>query len=147
MKKIALLSLSFAQALASSALAAETGQKEVTSEPVGKESQTVSAPAEPNSAQGAPAGRQSPSFFLISVIAIIVMMYFIIFREPRKRQKQQQQMVSTLKKNDKVRTIGGIIGVVVDVKDDEVVIKVDESNNTKIRVIPSAIGKNLSTEK
>jgi preprotein translocase subunit YajC len=70
-----------------------------------------------------------------------------MFREPRKKQKQQQQMVSTLKKNDKVRTIGGIIGTVVDVKDDEVVLKVDESNNTKIRIIPSAIGKNLTTEK
>jgi preprotein translocase subunit YajC len=147
MKKISLLSAGFAQALATAALAAETSST-VVSEPVGtKETQSVTS-AEPNAApQGAPAKQQSPYSMLIFVVAIIVMMYFIMFREPRKKQKQQQQMVSTLKKNDKVRTIGGIIGTVVDVKDDEVVIKVDESNNTKIRVIPSAIGKNLSTEK
>jgi len=75
-----------------------------------------------------------------------VVMYFILFREPRKRQRQQQQMVQSIKKNDKVRTVGGIIGTVVDVKDDEIVLKVDESNNTKIRIMASAIGKNLSNE-
>ena len=55
-------------------------------------------------------------------------------------------MVQTLAKNDKVRTIGGIIGTVVDVKGDEVVLKIDESNNTKIRLSASAIGRNMSKE-
>ena len=52
-----------------------------------------------------------------------------------------------LNKNDRIRTIGGIIGTVVDIKDDEITLKVDESNNTKIKVIASAIGKNMSKEK
>ena len=52
----------------------------------------------------------------------------------------------TLAKNDKVRTIGGIIGTVVDIKDDEITLKVDESNNTKIKVLPSAIGRNVTKE-
>lgn len=56
-------------------------------------------------------------------------------------------MVQSLQKNDKVRTIGGIIGTVVDIKDDEITLKIDESNNTKIKVAASAIGKNLSKEK
>jgi preprotein translocase subunit YajC len=56
-------------------------------------------------------------------------------------------MVQALAKNDKVRTIGGIIGTVVDIKDDEVTLKIDESNNTKIKVIPSAIGRNVSKDK
>ena len=55
-------------------------------------------------------------------------------------------MVQTLQKNDRVRTIGGIIGTVVDVKDDEVTLKIDESNNTKIKILSSAIGKNMSKE-
>jgi preprotein translocase subunit YajC len=83
---------------------------------------------------------------LLFIGGIFVVMYFILFREPRKRQRQQQQMIQSIKKNDKVRTVGGIIGIVVDVKDDEIVLKVDESNNTKIRVMASAIGKNLSNE-
>ena len=55
-------------------------------------------------------------------------------------------MVQSLRKNDRVRTIGGIIGTVVDVKDDEVTLKIDESNNTKIKILSSAIGKNMSKE-
>ena len=75
------------------------------------------------------------------------MFYLILFRGPRKKKQQHRQMVQTLQKNDRVRTIGGIIGVVVDVRDDEITLKVDESNNTKIKVISSAIGKNLSKDK
>lgn len=56
-------------------------------------------------------------------------------------------MVQSLQKNDKIRTIGGIIGTVVDVKDDEITLKVDESNNIKIKIASSAIGKNLSKDK
>jgi len=89
---------------------------------------------------------QSSYMQLLFIGGIFVVMYFILFREPRKRQRQQQQMIQSIKKNDKVRTVGGIIGIVVDVKDDEIVLKVDESNNTKIRVMASAIGKNLSNE-
>jgi preprotein translocase subunit YajC len=65
-------------------------------------------------------------------------------RGPRKKQQEHKQMVQSLKKNDKVRTIGGIIGTIVDIKDDEITLKIDETNNTKIKVIPSAIGRNLS---
>ena len=78
---------------------------------------------------------------------MFVMFYLILFRGPRKKQQKHRQMVQTLQKNDRVRTIGGIIGVVVDVKGDEITLKVDESNNTKIKVISSAVGKNLSKDK
>ena len=50
-------------------------------------------------------------------------------------------MLDTMQKNSRVRTIGGIIGTIVDVRDDEVVIKIDEASNTKMRVTRSAIGK------
>jgi len=55
-------------------------------------------------------------------------------------------MIQSLERNDRVQTIGGIIGTVVDIKGDEVTLKIDESNNTKIKIAPSAIGKNLSKE-
>ncbi len=80
-------------------------------------------------------------------ILLVVFMYFILFRGPRKREQEQRKMLQSLKKNDKVRTIGGIIGTITDVTDDEITLKVDESTNTKIKVIPSAIGKVLSGEK
>jgi preprotein translocase subunit YajC len=76
-----------------------------------------------------------------------VMMYFMLFRAPKKKQQEHKKMVESLKKNDRVRTIGGILGVVLDVRDDEIVLKVDEANNTKIRVIPSAIAMVIAEDK
>jgi preprotein translocase subunit YajC len=78
------------------------------------------------------------------LILIFVVMYMFLFRGPKKKQQQHQKMVQSLQKNDKVRTIGGILGTVIDVKDDEITLKVDESNNTKIRVSTGAISKVLS---
>jgi len=127
-------------------LAAQTeGQSEVPAEPVGSQTQAVTV-VDSNTMAPAEAPKQSPYSMLIFIVAIFVMMYFIMFREPRKKQKQQQQMVQSLKKNDRVRTIGGIIGTIVDVKDDEITLKIDEANNTKIKIVPSAIGKNITTE-
>ena len=81
------------------------------------------------------------------LIVLMVFMIFMIMRGPKKKQQQQQKMVQSLKKNDKVRTAGGILGTVIDVKDDEITLKVDESNNTKIRVLKGAIANVLSDEK
>lgn len=131
------------------ALAAQPqGQSEVPAEPVGQNQTTTGTVAspDPNTMRPATTGNTSSIMQLVFIAGIFVILYFIMFREPKKRQRQQQQMIQSLKKNDKVRTIGGIIGIVVDVKDDEVTLKVDESNNTKIKVAASAIGKNLSNE-
>ena len=116
----------------------------ITSEPVGSEqTSTITVASDPN----APAARRAPQGLFGSPLLMIglmfVVMYFILFRGPRKKQQKHRQMVQSLKKNDRVRTIGGIIGTVVDIKDDEITLKVDESNNTKIKVAASAIGKNL----
>ena len=124
----------------------------LSSEPVTTEDQpSVIVPdksggGDPNSAGAQPARRGFGNMQYILLALMFVMMYFILFRGPRKKQQQHKQMVQTLTKNDKVRTIGGIIGTVVDVKGDEIVLKIDESNNTKIRLSASAIGRNLSKD-
>ena len=82
-----------------------------------------------------------------AMIAVFAILFFMTFMSPRKRQKEHQKMVSSLKKNDRVRTIGGIFGTVVDVRQDDIVLKIDESTNTKIHIIPSAIGTVLTDEK
>ena len=105
---------------------------------------------DPNSGGSTPGANREPggppNLQWIFLGVMFVLMYFVLFRGPKKKQQQHRQMIQTLGKNDRVRTIGGIIGTVIDVKDDEVVLKVDESNNTKIRVSASAIGKNLSKD-
>lgn len=92
---------------------------------------------------------KSPGLFntpLFPIILIFVVMYFFMFRGQRKKQKEHRQMLESIQRNARVRTIGGIIGTVVDVRDDEVVIKIDESNNTKMHVARSAVGKVLTDE-
>lgn len=89
----------------------------------------------------------NPLMQLLPFILIFIVMYLLLFRGPRKKQQEHQKMVSSLKKNDRVRTIGGIFGTVVDVRQDDIVLKIDESNNTKIHIIPSAIGTVLTDEK
>jgi len=90
---------------------------------------------------------QNPLFQYLPLILIFIVMYILLFRGPRKKQQEHKRMVQSLEKNDRVRTVGGIIGTVVDIKDDEITLKVDESNNTKIKVVSSAIGRNLSKDK
>ena len=126
----------------------EEAPSSIASEPVtqGGEATTTTTVSDSNT----PTTQTQRPFSLMQYlpfILIFVVMYLLLFRGPRKKQQQHKQMVQTLEKNDRVRTIGGIIGTVVDVKDDEITLKVDESNNTKIKVVPSAIGKNLSKDK
>jgi preprotein translocase subunit YajC len=53
-------------------------------------------------------------------------------------------MVSAIKKHDRVQTIGGVIGSVVEIKPDYVVLKVDESSNTRITFARSAVQQVLT---
>jgi preprotein translocase subunit YajC len=127
----------------SSTVESQPQTSEVQAQPMNQQGQPVVAV---DSNAPAPVRQQSPfsqQFSWIFLIVIFAVM-FLMLREPRRKQKQHEKMVRALKKNDKVRTIGGIIGTIVDIKEDEIVLKVDESNNTKIRIAPSAIGKSLS---
>ena len=119
----------------------------ITSEPIGTEGENeaiTTVPGDPNAAAPGPARPRSPIGQFLPFILIFVVMYLLLFRGPRKKQQQHKKRVQSLEKNDKVRTIGGIVGTVVDIHDDEVTLKIDESNNTKIKIVASAIGKNLT---
>ena len=73
---------------------------------------------------------------------VFLVMYFLIIRPQKKKQKQAKSMLETLKKGDRVATIGGIRGVVHSVKDDVVVLKVDD--NTKIEFTKGAVATVLA---
>jgi preprotein translocase subunit YajC len=119
----------------------------IGSVPVDSEAtETKTVASDPNKAAGRTRTYGFNPMQLFLLILMFVVFYFILFRGPRRKQQQHRQMVQSLQRNDKVRTIGGIIGVVVDIKGDEITLKVDESNNTKIKVASSAIGRNLSKD-
>jgi preprotein translocase subunit YajC len=93
--------------------------------------------------QPAPAGAppRSDMFWaqLVPIILMVGVFYWIMMRGGRKERQKHQEMLDGLKRNDRVQTIGGILGTVVDVRDNEVIVKVDENNNTKMRFARSAI--------
>ena len=57
------------------------------------------------------------------LIACIAIFYFMLIRPENKRKKEAEQMRSNLRSGDRITTIGGIQGVVVDVKSDKFVIE------------------------
>lgn len=85
---------------------------------------------------------------LPAMIGVMVLFYFMIIRPQRREQDSRQTMLGTLKKSDRVVTVGGLYGVVSNVRpeNDEVTLTVDESNNTKIRVTLQSIQRKLGED-
>jgi preprotein translocase subunit YajC len=99
-------------------------------------------------AQQAPGEAAGPASFISSIIpfaAIILIFYFLIIRPQNKKRKETEKMLSTLKKGDKVVTIGGIHGTVQSVKDTTVIVKVDD--NVKVEFLRSAVSSVVTASK
>ncbi len=79
---------------------------------------------------------------------IVLLYFFMILKPQRQREQTHKTLLQNLKKNDRVVTIGGIYGVVVNVQreQDEVTIKVDESTNAKLRVTFNAIARVITAD-
>lgn len=75
----------------------------------------------------------------IPVIGMMLIFWFFMMRGNKREQRKYQDMLANMKRNDRIQTIGGVLGTVVDVKGDEIVVKVDEANNVKMRFVRSAI--------
>lgn len=90
----------------------------------------------PEGAAGA-GGPASVAPTLVTFGLVFAIFYFLIIRPQNKRQKETKRMLENLKKGDRVVTIGGIRGTIFSMKDDAVVLKVDD--NTKIQFSKSAI--------
>ncbi len=119
----------------------------ISSTPVASEGETTTTtPSETGTTPTQPQRSPFDPSQLLFLGLMFVLMYVILFRGPRKKQQQHKQMMQALAKNDRVQTIGGIIGTVVDIKDDEITLKIDESNNTKMKLVRSAISRNLTKD-
>ena len=67
-------------------------------------------------------------------------------RSKKKQDKGRTDMLAQLKKGDEVQTIGGILGKVMDAREDRVLVKVDENSNTKIWFSRTAIHRVVSAD-
>jgi preprotein translocase subunit YajC len=99
--------------------------------------------AEEEAARPAPFGG-----LLLPMVAIMILYFFLFLRPQRARDAAQRTQLESLKKNDRVVTIGGIYGTVTNVQreSDEVTLKVDEATNAKLRVTCNAIARIITED-
>jgi preprotein translocase subunit YajC len=85
-------------------------------------------------------GQQQPPFWtsLVPLVLLFVILYFAMIRPQQRRQKQQAEMLKGVRPGDKVVTTGGVIGVVISVKEDSISVR---SADSKFEVIKSAIAE------
>lgn len=96
------------------------------------------------SGPGGPAPMFNNSFLGLVLLMVVAMIVFSLLGQRRDR-KRRQAMLSAIKKHDRVQTTGGVIGSVVELKSDTVVLKVDESSNTRITFARNAIQQVLGS--
>jgi preprotein translocase subunit YajC len=91
-----------------------------------------------------PGGLGSGNIMMLIVLMVLAMFVFSMMGQRRERRRREA-MINAIKKHDRVQTIGGVIGSVVEVKPDYVVLKVDESSNTRITFARSAVQQVLTS--
>jgi preprotein translocase subunit YajC len=95
-------------------------------------------------AQAAPAPGGTLGQF-IPIILVFIVFYFILIRPQQKKQKEHQALVEGLKKNDRVVTIGGLHGRILEVGDGDVTIEI--SKGVAVRHERSQIGTVVTDRK
>ena len=90
----------------------------------------TTAPKEP------PGFLQSP---LVPLLLGVAVLYFFVFRAKKRQEQQRTGVLDKLRPGQRIQTIGGILGTVTAVNEKEVTVKVDETNNVKIKFARNAI--------
>ncbi len=77
--------------------------------------------------------------FLPLMVIMFAVMYFLIIRPQKQKEKKRQEMMSNVRKQDRIITAGGVHGVVVSVKESEVIVRVDDAKDVKVKIDKSAL--------
>ena len=86
-------------------------------------------------------GGEGLMWFFVMLPAILLIMWILMVNPQKKQEERLRKMLDSLERNDKVMTVGGLIGTVhsIDKEQNEIVLKVDDSNNTRIRFHLTAV--------
>ena len=79
----------------------------------------------------------------LPLIAIVVVFYFFMIRPQMKKAKEQKKYIESLKKGDKILTIGGIYGKIAEVREDESMI-IEVEDGSKMRISKNAVSNDAS---
>ena len=104
---------------------------------------SMTAFAESSSAASSSAGGFGTFGYLIFMVLLFAVMYFILIRPQKKKDKEAKAMQDSLQVGDEIVTIGGIVGLVVQVNEDNIVIETT-SNRNKLRIKNWAVQENLT---
>ena len=78
---------------------------------------------------------------VVMMLAMLAIFYFMLIRPENKRKKEAEQMRSSLRKGDKITTIGGIVGTIVDVKENNIVLETS-ADQVRIELAKWAVSSN-----
>jgi len=87
-------------------------------------------------------GKGGMGGMIIPLVLMFAIFYFLLIRPQQKRQKEHQKLVSELQKGDKVVTSGGIHGVISNVKDNTIMVKI--ADNVKVEVNRGSVSQIVS---
>ena len=90
-------------------------------------------------------GTAGMSSSIIMLVAMLAIFYFMLIRPENKRKKEAEQMRSSVKTGDKIVTIGGITGTVVNVKDNRIVIETG-ADQVRIEMMKWSLSTNDTAE-
>lgn len=96
-----------------------------------------------NSAAAAAGGKNGTTSYIILMVLLVATMYFMMIRPQKKRQKEEQEMRSSLEIGDEIVTIGGIVGKVVTIREEDLIIETGADRN-KMKIQRWAINTNIT---
>ena len=76
---------------------------------------------------------------LVPVIGMALIFYFIVLAPQKKARKKQDALVESLKKHDRVVTIGGIVGTIVSIDADNQEVVLEVAPDTQVRMLRRSI--------
>lgn len=111
-------------------------------------SETSTVESTQDASQGTPLDNGNGGGFNLLTMLLPLVLFFIIISmfSGRKEKKKRAAMMAAMAKGDKVQTMGGILGTVVEIRDDEIIVKVDENANTRLRFARTAIQSILESK-
>jgi len=97
-------------------------------------------------AMGQPAGGegaapQSSAFMFIWLGLMVALFYFMLIRPQKRREKERQALLSATKTGDKILFAGGMLGVVSNVKEKTLIVKI--ADNVKVEIVRGAVSQVL----
>lgn len=88
-------------------------------------------------------GGQGGIMSFLPLVAIVIVFYFFMIRPQMKKAKDQKKYIEALKKGDKILTIGGIYGKIVEVRDDATLI-IEVEDGSKLKITKNAVSNEAS---